>query len=110
MGWTILSGPPDVLAPLADAMGRLVRARLCPSHPVQWAIKPALEGPNPHIAEVNAKLRRRRRTDPATQLGRAPVDRRLEAGAKAPPRARGLPLRVLSVFDPWCPGLNPAVS
>ncbi len=60
MGWTILSGPPDVLAPLADAMGRLVRARLCPSHPVQWAIKPALEGPNPHIAEVNAKLRRRR--------------------------------------------------
>jgi alanine-synthesizing transaminase len=60
MGWTILSGPPAVVAPLADAMGRLVRARLCPSHPVQWAIKPALEGPNPHIAEANAKLRRRR--------------------------------------------------
>ncbi len=60
MGWTILSGPEDALAPLIDAMGRLVRARLCASHPVQWAIKPALEGPNPHIAEVNATLRRRR--------------------------------------------------
>ncbi|MEA2599901.1 MAG: alanine-synthesizing transaminase [Acidobacteriota bacterium] len=60
MGWTILSGPEDALAPLIDAMGRLVRARLCASHPVQWAIKPALEGPNPHLAEVSAILRRRR--------------------------------------------------
>jgi alanine-synthesizing transaminase len=60
MGWTILSGPSDALAPLIDAMGRLVRARLCASHPVQWAIKPALEGTNPHIAQVNAILRRRR--------------------------------------------------
>ncbi len=60
IGWTILSGPQDALAPLIDAMGRLVRARLCASHPVQWAIKPALEGPNTHVAEVNAKLRRRR--------------------------------------------------
>ncbi|HEV7509393.1 MAG TPA: aminotransferase class I/II-fold pyridoxal phosphate-dependent enzyme [Thermoanaerobaculia bacterium] len=60
MGWTILSGPSDALAPLIDAMGRLVRARLCASHPVQWAIKPALEGANPHLAQVSAILRRRR--------------------------------------------------
>jgi alanine-synthesizing transaminase len=60
IGWTILSGPADALAPLSEAMGRLVRARLCASHPVQWAVKPALEGPNPHIAEVNRKLRARR--------------------------------------------------
>lgn len=60
MGWTILSGPSDALAPLIDAMGRLVRARLCASHPVQWAIKPALEGTNPHLAQVSAILRRRR--------------------------------------------------
>ena len=60
IGWTILSGPQDALSPLVDAMGRLVRARLCASHPVQWAIRPALEGKNEHIAEVNAKLRRRR--------------------------------------------------
>ena len=60
IGWSILSGPEDSLRPLLDAMGRLVRARLCANHPVQWAVKPALEGPNTHVAEVNAKLRRRR--------------------------------------------------
>jgi alanine-synthesizing transaminase len=60
MGWTILSGPQESLKPLIEAMGQLVRARLCASHPVQWAIKPALEGANPHLAEVSAKLRRRR--------------------------------------------------
>jgi alanine-synthesizing transaminase len=60
IGWTILSGPPEVVSPLADALGRLVRARVSPNHPGQWAIKPALEGPNTHIAAVNAKLRHRR--------------------------------------------------
>jgi alanine-synthesizing transaminase len=60
IGWTILSGPPDVLSPLVDAMGQLVRARVSPNHPGQWAIQPALDGANPHLAEVSAKLRRRR--------------------------------------------------
>jgi alanine-synthesizing transaminase len=60
VGWSIFSGPQQTLAPLLDAMGRLVRARLCASHPVQCAIKPALEGPNPHFAEVRQVLRRRR--------------------------------------------------
>lgn len=60
IGWTILSGPQDVLAPLVEALGQLVRARVSPNHPGQWAIQPALEGPNPHLAEVSAKLRRRR--------------------------------------------------
>jgi alanine-synthesizing transaminase len=60
VGWTIFSGPQEALAPVLDAMGRLVRARLCASHPVQCAIKPALEHPNPHIATVNQVLRRRR--------------------------------------------------
>jgi len=60
IGWTILSGPREVLTPLVGAMGQLVRARVSPNHPGQWAIKPALEGPNPHIQEVSAKLRRRR--------------------------------------------------
>jgi alanine-synthesizing transaminase len=60
IGWTILSGPPDVLSPLVEAMGQLVRARVSPNHPGQWAIQPALDGANPHLAEVSAKLRRRR--------------------------------------------------
>ncbi|RMF70706.1 MAG: aminotransferase class I/II-fold pyridoxal phosphate-dependent enzyme [Acidobacteria bacterium] len=60
IGWAITSGPAEVVAPLVEAAGRLARARLCASHPVQWAIRPALEGPQGHIDEVNAALRRRR--------------------------------------------------
>jgi alanine-synthesizing transaminase len=60
IGWSILSGPEAVVAPLRDAMGRLSRARLCASHPVQWAIPAALAGRNEHIDEVNARLRQRR--------------------------------------------------
>ena len=60
IGWSILSGPDRVVAPLAETMGRLARARLCASHPVQHAVKPALEGPKDHIEATNAKLRRRR--------------------------------------------------
>lgn len=60
MGWSILSGPEKALAPLIDVMGRMARVRLSANHPVQWAIRPALEGSNEHLAEVNAKLRRRR--------------------------------------------------
>ena len=60
MGWCVISGPQGAAQPLIDAIGQLMRARLCASHPVQWAIKPALEGPQDHIAETNATLRRRR--------------------------------------------------
>ncbi len=60
IGWCILSGPEKALAPLREAVGRLIRARLCASHPVQWAIPAALDGANEHIPEVNARLRRRR--------------------------------------------------
>ncbi len=60
IGWCILSGPAAALAPLREAVGRLIRARLCASHPVQWAIPAALDGANEHVREVNARLRRRR--------------------------------------------------
>jgi alanine-synthesizing transaminase len=60
VGWSIVSGPEKVVRPLIDGMGRLARARLCASHPVQHAIAPALLGTNEHIARVNATLRERR--------------------------------------------------
>jgi len=37
-----------------------LRARLCSNHPQQYAVRPALEGPQDHLAEVREKLRRRR--------------------------------------------------
>ncbi len=60
IGWSVLSGPEPKLAPLIEAMGRLARARLCANHPIQHAVRPALEGPSDHIVATNRTLRRRR--------------------------------------------------
>ncbi len=60
VGWCILSGPAGVLDPLNDAVGRLIRARLSASHPVQCAVAAALTGPDDHIHETNLRLRQRR--------------------------------------------------
>jgi alanine-synthesizing transaminase len=43
-----------------EGIQRLLRARLCANHPEQYAIKPALEGPQDHLIEVRKKLRSRR--------------------------------------------------
>jgi alanine-synthesizing transaminase len=60
IGWGIVSGDPVCSRPYVDGINKLLRSRLCASHPMQWAIKPALEGPQDHLKEVNAKLRARR--------------------------------------------------
>jgi alanine-synthesizing transaminase len=59
IGWAIATGPRDVLNPYLEAVHRLLRARLSAPHPFQYAIKPALEGPQDHLVEVLRKLRRR---------------------------------------------------
>jgi alanine-synthesizing transaminase len=60
IGWAVVSGPGEVVQPYVDGVNRLLRARLCASHPMMYAIKPALEGPTDYLAPVLAKLRRRR--------------------------------------------------
>lgn len=60
VGWGIVSGPAETVRPYAEAINRLLRSRLCASHPMMHAIKPALEGPHDHLIEGLAKLRRRR--------------------------------------------------
>jgi alanine-synthesizing transaminase len=60
VGWAICSGPKDALKPFIEGVHKLLRARLCSNAPMQYAIKPALEGPQDHLEEMNAKLRRRR--------------------------------------------------
>ena len=52
-----ISGDADALEDYIEAIGRLSRARLCANHPIQWAVRPALEGPQEHFAEVVEKLR-----------------------------------------------------
>ncbi len=60
IGWGIVSGDTACSKPYVEAINKLLRSRLCASQPMQWAIKPALEGPQDHLKDVNAKLRTRR--------------------------------------------------
>lgn len=60
IGWGIVSGEAATVKNYDEGIQRLLRARLCANHPEQYAIKPALEGPQDHLIEVRKKLRARR--------------------------------------------------
>jgi alanine-synthesizing transaminase len=60
IGWAVISGESAATRAYVEAVNRLLRSRLCASHPEQYAIKPALEGPQDHLPKVLAKLRSRR--------------------------------------------------
>jgi len=60
IGWGIASGDEAAIKPYVEGIHRLLRARLCANHPEQYAIKPALEGPQDHLVEIKRKLRSRR--------------------------------------------------
>ncbi len=60
IGWGIVSGQRSQMNLLIEAVNKLLRARLCANHPLQYAIQPALEGDQSHFKEILAKLTRRR--------------------------------------------------
>jgi alanine-synthesizing transaminase len=60
VAWTVVSGPSMALKPYLEGVHKLLRARLCSNHPQQYAVRPALEGPQDHLVEVRRKLRARR--------------------------------------------------
>src|SRR5438477_102672 len=60
IGWGIVSGEASAVKPYIEGVHRLLRSRLCANHPEQYAIKPALEGPQDHLIEVRRKLHSRR--------------------------------------------------
>jgi alanine-synthesizing transaminase len=60
IGWGVVSGEGAAVKPYVEGIHRLLRSRLCANHPEQYAIKPALEGPQDHLIEVCRKLRSRR--------------------------------------------------
>lgn len=60
IGWGIISGKGSRLVDYIEAVNKILRARLCANHPLQYAIKPALDGPQDHIVEMMAKLTVRR--------------------------------------------------
>ncbi len=59
VGWGMVSGEAAAVKPYVEGIHRLLRARLCANHPEQYAIQPALEGPQDHLIEVRKKLRAR---------------------------------------------------
>ena len=60
IGWGVVSGRQAALKDYVAAINRILRARLCASHPMQHAIAPALDGDKGFIAKTKEKLRRRR--------------------------------------------------
>jgi alanine-synthesizing transaminase len=60
LGWAVVSGQGVDLSHYVEGIQKLLRARLSANHPLQYAIRPALEGPQDHLVDVIAKLRRRR--------------------------------------------------
>jgi len=49
IGWGIATGPAELINPYLESVHKLLRARLCAPHAPQFAIKPALEGPQDHL-------------------------------------------------------------
>jgi len=60
IGWAVATGPAESLNDYLEAVYKLLRARLSAPHPFMHTIAPALQGPQGHLKEVRAKLRRRR--------------------------------------------------
>jgi alanine-synthesizing transaminase len=60
VGWGVVSGEAAAVKPYLEGIHKLLRARLCSNHPQQYAVRPALEGPQDHLPEVLRKLRSRR--------------------------------------------------
>lgn len=60
IGWGIVSGAEIELVNYLEAVNKLLRARLSANHPIQWAIKVALEEEQGHLIKVREKLSRRR--------------------------------------------------
>lgn len=59
IGWAVISGPQHIQSYI-EAMQKMVRARLCINHPLQYAIPVALEGEHKHLPPAIKKLQERR--------------------------------------------------
>ena len=50
VGWGIVSGDAAAVKPYVEGIHKLLRARLCANHPLQYAIPAALQGPDDYLA------------------------------------------------------------
>ncbi|MFA4986770.1 MAG: aminotransferase class I/II-fold pyridoxal phosphate-dependent enzyme [Candidatus Brocadiia bacterium] len=59
VGWIVVCDPENKIPEVREAIGKLARMRLCINSQVQYAVKPALEGPQDHIPAALKRLRER---------------------------------------------------
>lgn len=60
VGWAVVSGPAGATESLTASLLKLARARLSANQPMQYAVRPALEGSQEHLPGVIQRLRARR--------------------------------------------------
>lgn len=60
LGWGIMSGNGDIMRNYVEAINKMLRSRVSANHPLQYCIKPALEGDQSNIATSIQKLISRR--------------------------------------------------
>lgn len=60
LGWGIISGKSQLLHEYVEAVNKMLRSRVSANHPLQYCIKPALEGDQSHVVESVKKLESRR--------------------------------------------------
>jgi alanine-synthesizing transaminase len=60
VGWGVVSGYATAVKPYIEGIHQLLPARLCSNFPQQFAVRPALDGPQDHLVEARNKLRSRR--------------------------------------------------
>ena len=60
IGWGIASGDKERMKDFLEALNKLLRARLCANHPMQYAIPAALDGDQTHLNTMIKTLEHRR--------------------------------------------------
>ncbi len=66
IGWGIASGKIEKMKDYLEAVNKILRARVCANHPIQWAISTALDGDQSHLHNLVKTLEKRR--DITTEL------------------------------------------
>jgi alanine-synthesizing transaminase len=59
IGWGVASGNPNNMKEFLEAVNKILRARVCANHPLQYSVVPALEGDQSHIKNMVDKLQHR---------------------------------------------------
>lgn len=59
IGWLVVCDPDNRASEVREAIGKLARMRICANANVQYAIKPALEGPQDHVPAAHKILKQR---------------------------------------------------